>query len=114
MDGTVIVVNRYGLGSTPGDDEFGVAMLKKFLHTLEKEPTKPRAICFYTEGVRSVVEGSPMLLSLGLLAGMGVRVVSCRTCLEQYGIVDEVAVGEVGGMDDIVKLMARADCVATV
>ena len=115
MDGTVFVVTRHGLGTTgPGDEAFGVTMLEKFLHTLEKRPDKPRAICFYTEGVRCVVKDSPLLLGLQLLEGMGVRIVSCGTCLENYDLADQVAVGEVGGMDDIVLLMASAGRVVTV
>ncbi|MHC4959738.1 MAG: DsrE family protein [Planctomycetota bacterium] len=115
MDGTVIVVTRCGLGTTrPEDDAFGVTMLEKFLHTLEKAPQKPRAICFYTEGVRCVIEGSPVLLGLQLLAGMGVRLVVCGTCLDNYDLADQVAVGEVGGMDAIVALMAGATNVVTV
>jgi len=88
-------------------------MLDKFFHTVEKQEGKPRAICFYTDGVRCVVEGSPVLLGLQLLAGMGVKLVACGTCLERYGLRDEVAVGEVGGMDAIVELLG-ADRVVTV
>ncbi len=33
---------------------------------------------------------------------MGVRLVACRTCLEHFQVVGKVAVGEVGGINDIV------------
>ena len=112
MQDTVIVVTRCGLGTTaPGDAAFGEQMLDKFFHTVEKRETKPRAICFYTEGVRCVCEGSPVLLGLQLLAGMGVRIVACGTCLQNYGLKDQVAVGEVGGMDAIVELLAEGRAV---
>jgi intracellular sulfur oxidation DsrE/DsrF family protein len=115
MDGTVIVVTRPGLGTTgPGDEQFGREMLDKFFHTLEKHEPKPVAVCFYTEGVRCVAEGSPMLMGLRLLEGMGVRLVSCLTCLKHYGIEDKLAVGGVGGMDEIVDLLAGARKVITV
>ena len=98
-----------GLGTTSEKDaEFGSAMLEKFLHTLEKTEPKPAAICFYTEGVRCVIDGSPFLLSLQLLEGMGVRMVSCLTCLDHYGVTDALAVGETGGMDEIVGLLSSA------
>ena len=106
MQDTVIVVTRCGLGTTaPEDAAFGGQMLDKFFHTVEKTGTRPRAICFYTEGVRCVVEGSPVLLGLQLLEGLGVRIVACGTCLEHYGLKDRVAVGEIGGMDAIVALL---------
>ncbi|MHC4849479.1 MAG: DsrE family protein [Planctomycetota bacterium] len=115
MQDTVILVTRLGFGTTgPDHDEFGRQMLDKFFHTIEKQPKRPAAICFYTEGVRCVVDGSPVLLGLQLLAGMDVRVVSCATCLEEYGLRDRVAVGEVGGMDEIVRLIGAAAKVVTV
>jgi len=115
MENTVLLVTRYGLGTTRSEDgEFGLAMLDKLFHTVEKREQKPLAICFYTDGVRCVVEGSPALLGLQLLSGMGVRVVSCGTCLDHHGLADKVAVGEVGGMDGIVELIAGAGKVVTV
>jgi hypothetical protein len=38
----------------------------------------------------------------------------CRTCLSHYGLLDSVAVGEIGTMKDIVRLVARADRVVTI
>ena len=96
MENTLILVSRCGLGTTgPEHDEFAGQMLDKFFHTIEKQPVKPAAIAFYTEGVRCIAEGSPVLLGLQLLAGMGVRIVGCGSCLEEYGLTDKVAVGEV-------------------
>jgi len=115
MDGTVILVTRPGLGTTsPGDEQFGSEMLDKFFHTLEKQEPKPKAVCFYTEGVRCVAEGSPLLMGLRLLEGMGVRLVSCLTCLRHYGLEDKLAAGGTGGMDEIVALLASARKVVTV
>ena len=57
MDDTVILVTRGGLGTTrPEDEGFGVEMLEKLFHTLEKVSRKPKAICFYTEGVRCITD----------------------------------------------------------
>ena len=115
MQDTVILVTRLGLGWTDGaDSEFGVEMLDKLFHTLERQPSKPKAICFYTEGVKAVVKGSPFEVGLKLLAGLGVRLVVCETCVKYYGLDDQLAVGEVGGMPDIVKLMSEAGKVITV
>ena len=72
----------------------------------------PATLCFYTEGVRCVAKEAPYRLGLELLAGMGVRIVSCGTCLEHYGV--EPAVGETGGMDAIVGLLGDAAKVVTV
>ncbi|MCO6456629.1 MAG: DsrE family protein [Pirellulaceae bacterium] len=115
MKNTVILLHKQVLGTVAESDlEFGREMLDKFLHTLESQPEKPLAICFFTEGVKLVVRDSPLLLGLKLLQSQGVRMVICQSCLERYGLRDDVAVGEVGGMPDIVKLISAADKVVTV
>jgi intracellular sulfur oxidation DsrE/DsrF family protein len=115
MKNSVILVTKPGLGATAAEDaDFGVDMLDKLFHTLETQPEKPTAICFYTEGVRMVVAGSPVVLSLKLLASQGIRLAICQSCLERYGLLDQVAVGDVIGMKQIVQLMAEAEKVITV
>lgn len=112
---TLILVTRNSLGTvSPGDESFGVEMLDKFFHTLESQQEKPLAICFYTEGAKVVCEGSPHVLSLKLLEGLGVRLVTCQTCLDHYGIADQVAVGGTGGMVEIVEIIESASKVVTV
>jgi intracellular sulfur oxidation DsrE/DsrF family protein len=113
--GTVVLVTRETLGTVAEKDrEFGLLMMDKFLHSLESEPEKPVAICFYTEGARLVCRGSKVLLGLQLLQGLGVRIVACQSCLEHYGLAGEVAVGEVGNMKQIAGLMLAAAKVLTV
>ncbi|MHB8861845.1 MAG: DsrE family protein [Pirellulaceae bacterium] len=115
MRKTVIVVTRSGLGTTAAEDaEFGVEMLDKFFHSLERQPEKPHAICFYTEGVKLLVDGSAVVLGLKLLEALGVRIIACQSCLHHYDLQDRLAVGKTGGMPDIVQLMREADKVITV
>jgi hypothetical protein len=112
---SVILITKTGLGTvSPGDEQFGTEMLDKFFHTLESRERKPDAICFYTEGAKVVCEGSPHVLTLKLLEGLGVRLVTCQTCLQYYGVADQVAVGGTGGMAEIVELIESADNVVTV
>lgn len=112
---TLIVVTGTGLGKTqPEDSSFGSEMLGKFLRTVESRDDLPRAICFYTEGVKNVDAASPHLEVLKELGEQGVEVVACKTCLSYFGIEDRVAVGRVSGMDEIVSLMADADKIITV
>jgi hypothetical protein len=115
MAGTVILVTKETLGTVAeADRAFGLEMMDKLLHSLEGEDEKPSAICLYTEGVRLACRGSQVLLGLQLLAGLGVAVVSCRSCLERYGLVDAVAVGEVGNMKQIASMLLAAGKVITV
>jgi intracellular sulfur oxidation DsrE/DsrF family protein len=115
MSRIVLLVTREGLGTVdPTDKQFGLEMFDRFLHAWEGQPVKPQSICFYTDGVKLVCEGSPALLGLRILQGEDVRLVACRTCLEHFRLTDKVAVGEVGGMDEIVGLLTEADKVVTV
>jgi hypothetical protein len=60
------------------------------------------------------VEGSPILEPLKELEARGVHLVLCRTCLEHHGLLDQVRVGVVGGMGDIVAAQAMASKVVTI
>ena len=111
----VMLMTKTWLGHVEDQDRgFGQAMMDKFLHALEAAPQKPSAMCFYTEGVRLVIDNSPVLLSLKVLADMGVDLIVCQSCVHQYGLEDRVAVGRVGGMPDIVAAVTNADSVVTV
>jgi DsrE/DsrF-like family len=111
----VVLVTREGLGTVPVEDRsFGLEMFDKFLHSLETQKILPRTFCLYTDGVKLVCEGSPALLGLKLLQGMGVRMVVCRTCLERFHLLEKVAVGEIGGMSEITELLLEADSVVTI
>lgn len=84
-------------------------MLDKFLHTMEREELRPQAICLYTEGVRLACQGSPVLLGLELLNGLGVKVLLCGSCVEKLGLAESVKVGEISTMKDIVECLSSAD-----
>jgi intracellular sulfur oxidation DsrE/DsrF family protein len=115
MSKLVLLVTREGLGHVGATDkQFGMEIFDRFLHAFESQPVKPHAICFYTDGVKLLCEGSPALLGLKILQGQGVRLVACRTCLEYFGLSAKVAAGEVGGMNDIVALLTEADSVVAV
>jgi selenium metabolism protein YedF len=112
LSDAVIVMTADGLGQ--GDDALRHRLVVNWLRTILEMALKPRAIVFYTEGVRLVADGSPCLDELRQLAAAGVRLVACRTCLDYYGLADQVAVGEIGNMALIVELQAAAPRVLTV
>ncbi|GAB4343807.1 MAG: hypothetical protein Kow0037_32170 [Calditrichia bacterium] len=109
---TVILITRDGMGEGPA--ELTRQLLKKYLDLLGKSPNLPEAICFYANGVKNVVEGSPVLDELRLLLEKGVEIVACSTCLNFYEIIDKVKVGDPGGMPDIIEFQQNADKVITI
>jgi sulfur relay (sulfurtransferase) complex TusBCD TusD component (DsrE family) len=109
---TVFVFASYGMGQTD-NAELKIKLAGKFLALIADADPPPSQICFYTEGVKLCVTGSPLLDELRTLAAKGVELVLCSTCLETFGLRDQVAVGVVGGMGDIITAMTNADNVIT-
>lgn len=108
---TVILVNRDGMGSA--EEALRHKLLRVYLTMLQENELFPGAICFYAEGVKMVVEGSPVLDLLRALEAKGVRLIICSTCLQYFGLAEKVAVGIVGGMNDIVLAQWMASKVIT-
>jgi hypothetical protein len=108
---TVILVNNDGMGSA--DEILRHKLLKVYLTMLQENGLYPGAICFYASGVKMVVEGSPVLSLLHSLEEKGVRIIICITCLDYYDLREKVAVGIVGGMNDIVLAQWMASKVIT-
>ena len=108
---TVVLVTRDGMGCA--DESLRHKLLNLFLTLLRENELIPGAICFYAEGVKMVVEGSPALELLRELEAKGTHLVICRTCLQHFGLLDKAAVGIVGGMNDIVIAQWTASKVIT-
>ena len=103
----MIQVTNDGMGAA--DAELQHTLLRKYLLLLKQNGTLPSAICFYTSGVKMVIEGSPVLDVLQALEAHGVRLIVCKTCLDYLGLLEKVRVGIVGGMGDIIAAQWLAD-----
>jgi hypothetical protein len=106
----VIIFKSNGMGVTAAQ-ELREILARKFLGLINDADPLPDAICFYTDGVKLVCEGSPILVELAALEQRGVRLVICQTCLETFGLAGQVRLGIVGGMADIITAMWGADTV---
>ena len=108
----LIQVIHDGMGAA----ELGLqhTLLRKYLLLLQENNTLPAAVCFYTSGVKMVVEGSPVLDVLQSLEARGVRLIVCKTCLDYYDLLEKVRAGIVGGMGDIIAAQWLADKVITI
>lgn len=111
MKNTVIVINSDGMGR--GDQALQHKLIKTYFTMLIDNDYRPSSICFYTEGVRLVCAGSPVLDELRTLAERGVHLIICQTCLVHYELTDQREVGIVGGMADIIEAQWKADKVIT-
>jgi sulfur relay (sulfurtransferase) complex TusBCD TusD component (DsrE family) len=96
------------------DPDLSHKLIQTYFRLLDENELLPGVICFYTEGVKLVTSTSPVLDSLRSLEAKGVHLVVCNTCLNYYGLVDDVQVGIKGGMTDIIEAQRRADKVITI
>lgn len=106
-----ILINNNGMGNA--DQLLQHKLIRTYLSLLVESKQFPAAICFYTDGVKLVVEGSPVIDLLQTLEANGVPLVVCQTCLNHFGLADKIQVGIVGGMTDIIEAQWRADKVIT-
>jgi sulfur relay (sulfurtransferase) complex TusBCD TusD component (DsrE family) len=88
-------------------------LIGKYLQLLGQGEDFPAAICFYTEGVKMVIDGSPVLEQLIALEKKGVRLIICSTCINYFGLADKVKIGIIGSMADILEAQLRAGKVIT-
>lgn len=107
----VVVFNNNGMGQA--EPALGQKLAATFLNMLDLDDRLPATICFYAEGVKLAVTGSPVLEELASLQAKGVALIVCTTCLNHFGLVDELKVGTAGGMKDIVAAQWSADKVIT-
>jgi hypothetical protein len=109
---TVILVTRNGMGEA--DPALQLKLITTYFKLLDESNSLPAVICFYTDGVRLVVDGSPVLESLKSLEAKGVRLILCSTCLNFFNLIDQVCVGIVGGMTDIIEAQRLAGKVISI
>lgn len=112
MKNSVVLVMSYGMGKA--DEKLQLTLMEKYLELLLHGGELPSALCFYTDGVKLVCEGSPVLEKLRELESKKVRLIVCSTCLSYFGLQEKISVGIVGGMGDILEAQGKAEKVITI
>lgn len=113
MKNTVILITKFGMGQTE-NLSLNIKLITKYFSLLLEGSEYPAVVCFYTDGVRLVTKESPILEQLLHLEQKGTRLIICSTCLDEMGLTKEdVKVGIVGGMPDIIESQIKADKVIT-
>lgn len=102
----VLVMSSVNMGR--GDDVLGTVLVKSFLHTLTEISERPDVVIFLNSGVKLVVEGSEVLDDVKALADAGVRILACGTCLNYFGLKEQLGAGVVSNMYDIAQTMLTA------
>jgi selenium metabolism protein YedF len=103
---TVVVFPSDRMGR--GDDELGTVLIKGFFHALGEVSPKPDILIFFNAGVKLTVQGSEVLDDLHSLEEQGANILVCGTCLDFYGLKEEIRAGMVSNMYDIAETMLSA------
>lgn len=91
-----------------GDRELGTNLMRMFFYTLTQSEDKPGAVLFMNAGVRLPTLDGQVAEHLKALAEAGVEILVCGTCLNFYGLAEQLQVGTVSNMYDIVTRMQKA------
>lgn len=97
-----------------GSPDLGAVLMKGLMVTLAEQQMAPAALIFLNTGVQLVVEGSPVLEQLQMMAGAGAEILVCGVCLDYYKIKEKLSVGAVANMRDIQSRLAGPYKVITV
>ena len=104
--GWAVFVGRDIIGD--GDRELGTNLMRMFFYTLSQGEDKPGAVLFMNAGVKLPTLDEQVAEHLKALIAAGVEVQVCGTCLNFYGLADQLKAGTVSNMYDIVTRMQRA------
>lgn len=103
---TIVISNdKMGLG----DDTLGTTLMKSYMYALSESENLPSDLLFLNAGVKLTTKNSDCLDSINKLVEKGVNILSCGTCLDFYGLKDDLAVGEITNMYTIVEKMNSSD-----
>ncbi|MBU8869667.1 MAG: DsrE family protein [Gemmatimonadales bacterium] len=101
-----LIINHNGMGQA--DSELTHKLATTYLNFLDLDDRLPETICFYADGVKLTVTGSPVLEELRSLEKKGVRLIVCTTCLNHFNLLDNLSLGEAAGMKEIVEAQWKA------
>ena len=105
----VVVIKSEFMGD--GDNELGKVLIKGFIYALSHQDELPQTMLFYNGGAKITSEGSESIEDLKALEEKGVKIFTCGTCLNYYGLTEKLCVGEATNMYEITKKMTEASLI---
>ena len=105
--GTAVFIGKDHVGD--GAQELGYNLLKMALYTLSQQETPPAWVLFMNGGVKLPAgEDAAVLDSVKALIEKGAEVLVCGTCLNYYGLTEQLKAGTVSNMYEILDRMQKA------
>ena len=90
-----------------GADELGEILIKGFISTIKEITPLPTALLFYNSGVFLTLTSSPVLVALKDLEHKGVKILVCGTCLDYFNKKQEIGVGTISNLYDILQTLSQ-------
>lgn len=111
MNNTLLLITREGLGDAP--HELQTILVINFFRNLIREHQIPETIFFYGNGIKLNTRGSVIEESLIEMEQLGTKILTCTTCLNYFGSNEGPATGNMAGMPDLIKAIAKSGKVVT-
>ena len=102
----VILLSSQGIGNST--QELNTLLLQNFLQTFITNNIPVHAVCMYSEAVKLACSPSVITEQLQLLQAIGTTIIVCKTCLSYYNLANQLLVGQIGTMPQIVQLQLDA------
>lgn len=99
----VVVYAKDRIGE--GSDELGNALVGAMLNSIKEMDTLPQKIIFMNSGINLVINGSFVIPQLKELESKGVEMIVCGTCLDYFDKMEELAIGRISNMYEIMEKM---------
>lgn len=108
----VVVFAKDRIGE--GDNELGLVLAGSMLNTIKEYDVLPQKIIFLNSGINLVLKGAPALVHLTELEKRGVEIITCGTCLNYFEKTDQLAVGRITNMYEILDSLLKAGKVVSI
>ncbi len=107
MKEKVILLGSEGCGA--GDAEIGYSLLMNFLEALPDREDTPAAIVMWNSAVKLILKDSPAVSHLKKIEEKGVKVLACKNCIDEFSSEDQVAVGKLTNLGEIISILFNKD-----
>lgn len=101
VSNAVLLIKNEFLGD--GNDELGKVLMKGFLYTITETKPYPEKVVLLNSAIKLSTVNEETIAHLKKLEEAGTKIYSCGTCLNYYNLADQLKVGVVGNMYDVVE-----------
>lgn len=102
----IVVLDSNEMGQ--GSMELGTILLKGFLSALSESDFLPAEVICYNKGVLLASSNTPFAGYLKVLEDKNVKITLCGTCVDYFGIKDELQAGKISNMMYILERLSSS------